>query len=113
MLGDKRCLGYKHTPETIRRMREAQLRRAHPPLTEEQKRKCIANLPPPRYGSDNPGSKAVLCVETGVVYSCGKEAAREMNLQASKISNVCNGKRLTTGGYHFIFCENKEEVLNH
>lgn len=47
--------------------------------------------------------KKVLCVETGVVYESGAKAALANGLLKSKISNVCNGKRLTTGGYHWRF----------
>jgi hypothetical protein len=86
-------------------MSEAQLRRVHPPLTDEQKAKCIANLPAPMLGSDNPAAKPVLCVETNKVYPCGKYAAQELGLQAAHVSQVCHGKRNTTGGYHFRFYE--------
>lgn len=48
-------------------------------------------------------SKPVLCVETGKIYSSAREAAKDLNLQYSKISLVCNGIRSTTGGYHFKF----------
>jgi len=48
-------------------------------------------------------SKAVICLETGVVYKNARVAAKELNLQYSKISLVCNGKRGTTGGLHFEF----------
>lgn len=47
--------------------------------------------------------KPIMCVETGKVYNSAREAAKELNLQYSKISLVCNGKRGTTGGLHFIF----------
>lgn len=47
--------------------------------------------------------KAVMCLETGKVYRSAREAAKDLNLQYSKISLVCNGLRTTTGGYHFKF----------
>ena len=50
-------------------------------------------------------SKAVYCVELDRTFKSGAEAARELGLQTSKISNVCNGKRNKTGGYHFKFVE--------
>ena len=111
MLGNKYCLGYKHTRETRRKMSEAQLRREHPPLTEEQKAKCIANLPPPRLGADNPSARSVVCIETNKVYVCIKYAAEDLGVQASHISQVCNGKRNTTDGYHFKFLEKQTEVV--
>lgn len=47
--------------------------------------------------------KAVMCLETGKVYKSGRKAADELNLKYSKISNVCTGKRQSTGGLHFKF----------
>jgi len=48
-------------------------------------------------------AKAVICLETGTVYPSARHAAKELGLQYSKISLVCNGKRKTTGGLHFEF----------
>ena len=105
MLGNKHSLGYKHTEETRKRMREAQLRREHLPLTEAQKAQCTANLPPPKRGGKHPESKPILCVELNIVYPSGAEAAEALGLQKPHISSVCRGKRKTTGGYHFEFYE--------
>lgn len=52
-------------------------------------------------------SKPVMCLETGTIYKSARHAAKELNLQYSKISLVCNGKRKTTGGLHFIFTNKK------
>jgi len=112
MIGNKRALGFKQTEETRKRMREAQLRRERSPLTERQKQVCIANLPSPRRGSDNPAARPVFCVELNVVFSCGKEAAEVLGLQRSHISNVCQGRRKTTGGYHFKYFEETKEVFS-
>ena len=109
MIGNKRSLGYKHTNETRRRMSEVQLRREHKPITEEQKAICVANLPSPQRGADNPMARPVLCVELQVVYSCGKEAAESLGLQRAHISSVCHGKSATTGGYPFRFYD--EEMV--
>lgn len=48
-------------------------------------------------------AKPVMCLETGTVYQSARHAAKELNLHYSKISLVCNGKRKTTGGLHFVF----------
>jgi len=48
-------------------------------------------------------AKAVICLETGKIYPSARHAAKELNLQYSKISLVCNGIRSTTGGLHFKF----------
>ena len=50
--------------------------------------------------------KKVYCVELDKTFKSGAAAAKELGLQTSKISLVCNGKRNKTGGYHFKFVEN-------
>ena len=47
--------------------------------------------------------KKVYCVELDKVFESGAAAAKELGLDSSNISNVCNGKRNKTGGYHFQF----------
>lgn len=48
-------------------------------------------------------SRRVMCIDTGEIFKSGREAAKKLNLQRSKISLVCNGKRRTTGGLRFCF----------
>ena len=50
----------------------------------------------------HPHSKAVKCVETGIVYPSIREAARKTGLIATHICDVIKGTRATTGGYHWI-----------
>ena len=54
-------------------------------------------------------SKKVLCIDTGIVYPSATEAARQMNLNARCVMNVCRegSTRKSTGGYHFRYI-NKE-----
>ena len=47
--------------------------------------------------------KKIICKETGIIYESITKAARATGLQKSKISNVCHGKRNTTGGMHWQF----------
>lgn len=49
--------------------------------------------------------KPVICIETGKIYSSAREAAKELNVSYSKISNCCTGKRKSTRGLHFKFSE--------
>lgn len=49
--------------------------------------------------------KKVLNIETGKVFNSLKDAASFYNLASSKISECCNGKRRTTGGFHWEFIE--------
>lgn len=60
------------------------------------------------YGSrakSSKGAKKIICLETGKIFRTGYEAAKEMGLHEQNISRVCNGKRKTTGGFHFEFVE--------
>lgn len=50
-------------------------------------------------------SKKVMCLENGITYKSRREAAKDLGLNSAKISLVCNGKRNTTGGYHFVDVE--------
>jgi hypothetical protein len=52
--------------------------------------------------------KKVQCIETGKVYDSGAKAAEALGLQKSKISLVCNGKRKTTGGFHWCFYQSTQ-----
>lgn len=48
--------------------------------------------------------KKVKC-SNGIVYESITQAAEFLKLNTSKISNVCSGKRKSTGGYTFIYIE--------
>ena len=52
-------------------------------------------------------SKPVRCVETGVVYSGIREAARAIGLGHQNISAACHGKTKTSGGFHWELVEEK------
>lgn len=50
--------------------------------------------------------KAVLCVETGVVYPSQKDAIVSLNLPPGcSISQCCRGKKATAGGYHWEYAD--------
>lgn len=48
-------------------------------------------------------SKAVRCIETGVIYASTMEVQRELGFAQQSICNCCNGKQYnkTCGGYHW------------
>lgn len=59
-----------------------------------------------KFGKDNPLSKAVLQIKNGrVVKEFGgiTEAERQTGISHSHISQCCNGKQLTAGGYEWRF----------
>ena len=47
--------------------------------------------------------KPVLCVETNTIYPSTQAAYRETNIQQSGISQCCNGKRKSAGGFTWRF----------
>lgn len=56
-------------------------------------------------GSLNGKSKKVVCIETGVVFGCMKEAAETMKVSRCRLSKVCNGRQEQVKGYHFSFAD--------
>lgn len=56
--------------------------------------------------------KKVICVETGECFNSIKEAAAAKDLSMAHISEVCNGKRKTHGGYHWRFTEGGDVIAN-
>ena len=54
----------------------------------------------------HPSRKAVICIETQQIYSSMKEAQRETGISNTCISECCNHKRLTAGGFHWEFYNN-------
>lgn len=49
--------------------------------------------------------RKVVCVETGEVFVSIKEAADKYGLKVPLIWKCCNGKQITTGGYHWEYKE--------
>lgn len=56
-------------------------------------------------GNTNCGwnKRAVVCVETGIVYKSQTDAQKETQIYLSSIGQVCLGRRKTAGGYHWKF----------
>ena len=49
----------------------------------------------------------VVCIETGVIYWGAREAARQVGIH-NHISECCNGKRKSCGGYHWRWATETE-----
>lgn len=47
--------------------------------------------------------KPVLCVEKGIVYPSQIEAGNQLGIGYRHITDCCNGRRHTTGGYHWKY----------
>lgn len=79
-LGVKR----KHSELSKKKMSESKLGKHYSPSTE---------FP----------SKKIICVETQKIFESISEAERKTGILHSHISQVCNGIRKTTGGYHWDY----------
>lgn len=87
--------------ETRRKISEAKTGVQIGPFTEEHKRRMKEN-----HGG-GAEKKPVLCVETGEVFSCIKEAANQTGINKKQISNCCRGvpHYNTAGGYTWRFAK--------
>ena len=61
---------------------------------------CLKNLDRTGKGGKL-RSKAVRCIETGIVYPSMREAERQTGIHYNNISQVCSGQRKTAGGFHW------------
>ena len=48
-------------------------------------------------------SKAVLCIELNKIFGSAMEVQRKLGIPHSNISDCCNGKYKSAGGYHWKF----------
>jgi len=114
--------GFKFSDETKRVMSEKAKGRyagsknpmygVHRKLTEDHKRKISEhhkeqdgelNWMYGKFYGQNPRAKAVICIETGIVYDSAKRAAHELNVNYSSLCAVIKGKRNQAGGLHFKY----------
>ena len=108
--------------DTLRKMSESHKGANHPNygkhLSAETRRKISeakSGRPSPRKGArlsaetrrkiSEANAKAVICIETGTVYSSGTEAAKAIGVSQEAVSNVLRGKSKTSGGYHWKYAD--------
>ena len=83
----------KHpSAETLRKMSEASKR-------------SYLNNPERLLKYSEANKKAVICVETGILYSSVTEAAKSIGVTRTAISFVVRGINKTAGGYHWKYAE--------
>ena len=99
--GEKHPLyGRGHTLETRKKMSESQKKRF---ANEEYKKKFLANR---HYasGKNNGRAKPVKCIETNEIFDyIGLAQEKYPEAKRQQITDVCNGKRETSGGFHWIW----------
>lgn len=63
-------------------------------------------------GKNNKNSKAIICVETQIVYFSQGEAKRLTGINDTSINKVCRGVKNTAGGYHWRYAT-QEEIIEY
>lgn len=119
--------GTPHTPESKRKLSEAKRGKPLPPRSDEYRKKLSAVLTGRKFspehcaniskakagaatsGKNNSHPRAVLCVETGVVFDTIKEAGEFKGGSPKNIIACCRGRLNTSGGYHWRYVD--EEVV--
>lgn len=119
--GDSGGYGVKrnHSKETIEKIRNANLGKRLSKETKERmsiskKGHTTSELTRLKIGKAHKGMKhskelkikfgtPIRCVETGIIYYSQVDAALKNNLSQGNIHSCCNGKRHTTGGYHWEY----------
>ncbi len=101
--------GKHHTEEARRKISESNKGKCGHPISEEQK-KLISEINKGREPIRK-DKAPVYCIELDKYYSNATDAVRELELKKNHISDVCKGKRQTSGGYHWRYLTN-EELLN-
>lgn len=121
-------LAAKHTAETIEKIRQANVNKKVSEETKEKLRQArkkqvlskehleafIWNFKGKNHTDEakhkikeahRKDFKAVLCIETNVIYESITEASRQTGTAKSTISTICNQKldQRTAGGYHWRF----------
>lgn len=90
MMGNKNALGYRHTPESLMKLSEAQRNRADYQCIAEKLR--LIN------------QKKILCIDTGETFESASVAASLYGLKhKSCVSKCCRGVRKSAGGHAFRY----------
>lgn len=85
--------GRKLTEEHKQKLSEAAKQR-HTPCSE-QKRKTLSQ--------NYPNKKPIYCLELNTVFESVQECSRQLNIPATNISKLCNGRGKTLKGYHLSY----------
>lgn len=87
--------GKHHSAEARRKMSEA---RKGTHLSDETRKKISESC-------KGKNAKAVICVETGTLYSSVTEASESIGVTRDAVGMAVRGKRKTAGGYHWKYAE--------
>ena len=106
-------LGLKHSEETKKKMSEACSGKKNHMYGKHLSEKTKEKLRKARLGNklseetkmkiSEQKSRPVICVEINECFPSATVASVKLNLNRSKITLVCRGRRKTTGGFHFKY----------
>ena len=99
-------LGKHFSVESRRKMSEAASRRR---LSEEHKRHIGESVKGLLVGGKNPMARAVICIETGEIFTSVKEAADSIGTTRVNVSRCVNGKNKSAGGFHWRHLSKEDE----
>ena len=105
--------GKSFSEETKRKISEAMkgkpgnAKGRHWNLSEETKKR-MSEAQKGKFINRKDMSKKVLCIETGIIYESAKDVQRKTGINHGSISQACNGKLKTSGGYHWKFFIDKD-----
>ena len=85
--------GRKFTKDHKKKLSESAKKR-HVPCSEEKKKKLSKNYP---------NKKPVYCLELDTVFESVQECGRQLEIPATNISKLCNGRGKTLKGYHLSY----------
>lgn len=96
--------------ETRRKMSEAHKGANHPNYGKHLSAETRRKLSEAHKGNIPRNAKAVICVETGIMYSSCTEAGKSVGVTHASVSSVARGITKTAGGYHWKYAEDMEET---
>ena len=69
--------------------------------------RAVQNHKYPKLGNA-PSAKAVFCEELNKTFDCITSAGKELGIGRTSISNVCNGRTKTAGGFHWKYADEND-----
>lgn len=103
------------SPETRQKLSEANKGKHHSAearkkMSESRKGRIPWNKgkhpsPEAKRKSSEAHKKAVICIETGILYSSATEAEESIGVVRENIGRAANGRRKTAGGYHWKYAD--------
>lgn len=89
--------------ETLKKMRDSHLGKKPSKETVKKRADAIRGRKRDLSYLHEMKRKAIYCIETNKVYASGVYASENTGILRSNLSNCCNGKRKTAGGYHWKY----------